>query len=332
MKFTTAGHVSIRTTCVSRMSADTVSVRFDVMDTGCGMSDREREECILPYVHCHERRGGGLGLGLTIVSKAVAAMGSKLSVNSIVGSGTHFSFDLLLKTHGPSDPLDQAASHQSTATTSLVKGRRRCSALSQKSHSLMTERTSALPSSDSEGTSADLMHEQRAEDECNHIITHPPHSLQRQLNSLSRLRGSDSGKNVMLVDDVELIREGASEVLSLMGHTVLHSADDGDTALEILKQSCDNIDVVFMDIQLLSVDGDITTFNYREWEREYRKHKPPLAIYACTGSVTTSDVRRYASCGFNGVVSKPVTPDAYAAILSGDPHKIAAVTIPMNSR
>ena len=76
--------------------ADDLEVR--VADTGAGIPDEE-----LPYVFerfyrvdkSRSRATGGVGLGLTIARRLVEAHGGRISVQSLEGQGTTFTFMLL---------------------------------------------------------------------------------------------------------------------------------------------------------------------------------------------------------------------------------------------
>ena len=71
-------------------------MRFSVKDTGPGLSPEE-----LPHVFERYWRGqpwprGGTGLGLFIARGLVQAMGGRISVASVEGEGSTFSFELPL--------------------------------------------------------------------------------------------------------------------------------------------------------------------------------------------------------------------------------------------
>lgn len=90
-------------------------------------------------------------------------------------------------------------------------------------------------------------------------------------------------------------------------------------ALEIMQESHDQIDVVFMDIQMPIMRGDDATRLMRKWEAKHlQPGKSPLKIYACTGGVTKTDIDLLSDCGFDGFVSKPMTPNTLETILTGN--------------
>jgi signal transduction histidine kinase/CheY-like chemotaxis protein len=71
------------------------TIRFQVEDTGLGMSYQELEKIFLPFeqVGNIKKQSEGTGLGLAISQKIVNMMGSSLKVKSQVGEGSIFWFD-----------------------------------------------------------------------------------------------------------------------------------------------------------------------------------------------------------------------------------------------
>ena len=85
LKFTDRGHVA-----VAAVPDGDDAVAFLVEDTGCGIPEEA-----LPYVFDMFRQvpgagGGGVGLGLHLVRRLVAALGGAVSATSRVGAGTCF--------------------------------------------------------------------------------------------------------------------------------------------------------------------------------------------------------------------------------------------------
>ncbi len=107
IKFTDQGSVAFRVQEVGReetVDPDTARptyhtiMRFEVVDTGVGMSADQMEKIFLPFeqVGDKQRRAEGTGLGLAISRRLVQAMGSELYVKSTLGEGSTFWFDLKL--------------------------------------------------------------------------------------------------------------------------------------------------------------------------------------------------------------------------------------------
>jgi signal transduction histidine kinase/CheY-like chemotaxis protein len=80
-------------------SAQTVCVRFAVADTGIGIPAAAVEEVFQPFHQVDSTRSrlrGGTGLGLAISQRIIQAMGGRIEVDSRIGVGSVFHFDLRL--------------------------------------------------------------------------------------------------------------------------------------------------------------------------------------------------------------------------------------------
>ena len=95
-KFTRQGFVELRASFDKAADADTGTLRFEVEDTGCGISAEDLERISSPYVQVEAKqaRHGGTGLGLTVCRKLAEAMGGKLSIASVPGKGSTFTVTL----------------------------------------------------------------------------------------------------------------------------------------------------------------------------------------------------------------------------------------------
>jgi CheY-like chemotaxis protein len=72
---------------------------FEVSDTGVGIPEHEREAVFSPFIQGDKPRidGEGTGLGLSIVKRLVEFLGGGVALQSTVGTGTTFSFDIPLQ-------------------------------------------------------------------------------------------------------------------------------------------------------------------------------------------------------------------------------------------
>jgi len=97
IKFTSKGEVALRVCFNQEQKSDYHTVRFEVSDTGIGISEQDQDHVFDRFVQVDNRSNReyqGTGLGLSICNLLVAAMGGKLSVESREGMGSRFHFSL----------------------------------------------------------------------------------------------------------------------------------------------------------------------------------------------------------------------------------------------
>ncbi|CAK0762942.1 two-component system, sensor histidine kinase [Gammaproteobacteria bacterium] len=97
LKFTERGQVSLRVTAQATPHSK-VRLVFRVADTGIGMHAETTGRLFQPFTQADgsiSRRFGGTGLGLAISRELLLLMGSDFTVESVVGQGSVFTFDLL---------------------------------------------------------------------------------------------------------------------------------------------------------------------------------------------------------------------------------------------
>jgi len=107
IKFTKEGSIEIRVVPV-REEAGSVTVRFEVIDTGVGIPPEVRDQVFDSFTQADEtttRRFGGTGLGTTIARQLVERLGGRIGFDSKVGKGTTFWFELTL---GKQPPMAKA--------------------------------------------------------------------------------------------------------------------------------------------------------------------------------------------------------------------------------
>ena len=91
-KFTQQGFVEVRASFERAPEGGTGTLRLEVEDTGCGISEQDLKRITSPYVQvdAKQARHGGTGIGLSICLKMAAAMGGALSIASTFGKGSTF--------------------------------------------------------------------------------------------------------------------------------------------------------------------------------------------------------------------------------------------------
>ncbi len=101
VKFTSTGEITIRTQLLYE-DEDTTKIEFSITDTGIGISQTKLAHIFDDFQQATSdtsRLYGGTGLGLAIVKQLVESQGGTISVNSLLGKGSTFSFTLhFLKT------------------------------------------------------------------------------------------------------------------------------------------------------------------------------------------------------------------------------------------
>ena len=83
----------------------TGALRFEVRDTGIGMSPAQLAQVFEPFTQGDStitRRYGGTGLGLSIVRRLVQLMGGEVEASSTPGEGTCLHFTVRLD-RGPTE-------------------------------------------------------------------------------------------------------------------------------------------------------------------------------------------------------------------------------------
>jgi PAS domain S-box-containing protein len=98
IKFTSAGAVVLRLKVVEH-DAETVLVEFAMKDSGIGIAPENQAHIFSGFSQAEAsttRRYGGTGLGLAISSRMVGLLGGTLAVDSVLGEGSTFHFQLRL--------------------------------------------------------------------------------------------------------------------------------------------------------------------------------------------------------------------------------------------
>ena len=122
-------------------------------------------------------------------------------------------------------------------------------------------------------------------------------------NYLEKLSKSDyTGKRILLVEDNELNREIAGEILQMTGAEV-ETAENGKIAVEKVEASPKgSYDLIFMDIQMPVMNGYEATAAIRSLPGE----KGKLPIVAMTANAFAEDVQLAKNTGMNGHIAKPL--------------------------
>ena len=135
------------------------------------------------------------------------------------------------------------------------------------------------------------------------------------LNVNAFRESSHQGKRALVVDDVEINRMIAVELLKNV-EIEADSADNGKAALDnLLAEEPGRYDIVFMDVQMPIMDGYEAAKAIRAAAKDGRPDLAEIPIVAMTANAFVEDVHRAVDAGMNAHVSKPIDLQELADVL-----------------
>jgi CheY-like chemotaxis protein len=281
-------------------------LRFDIEDTGIGMSNEAMTSLFNPFRQA-QRLAGGTGLGLYSLAKRMDAMHGLFGVGKRHDGkqGSLFWFSI------PYRP-DQTTVDLINAYNNLPPDRS-----STKIGSVIIQ--------------PHPHHRKRSS-----ILTIPLVSGAKNMTIISPILAFDpsvNSFNILLVDDSPSIIKMSSMMLRRQGHFIV-TAENGQTALERVKEQWKKhkkgFDIILMDLQMPVMDGLEATRRLRviekqesaEW-KQYAKENPQsdsicassnIYHHAVIGVSANSDVETTQDAleaGFDAFMPKPFTLDLF---------------------
>jgi PAS domain S-box-containing protein len=139
----------------------------------------------------------------------------------------------------------------------------------------------------------------------NAAVSKQPDSLERVLQSTNFDELNAQwlvGVRVLVVDDSDINLEVAQRILEKQG-AIVATCSDGVAALEHVRVHSRLLDVVLMDVQMPSLDGNETTRRIRD-----DLELTTLPIMALTAGALVGERQRALEAGMNDFISKPFDP------------------------
>lgn len=127
-----------------------------------------------------------------------------------------------------------------------------------------------------------------------------------------------TGHRLLLVEDNELNREIATELLELVNMSVDIAFNGKEAVDKFVNCKPGTYDVILMDVQMPILDGYGATKQIRDSKHPDGKNIP---IYAMTANAFVEDVSASISCGMNGHISKPIDTQILYTTLKNELEK-----------
>jgi PAS domain S-box-containing protein len=262
-------------------TGDVVYVRFKVQDTGCGLTQEEKQLLFQRFKQASPRthaQYGGSGLGLFISKRLAELHGGQIGVASEEGQGSLFGFFVQSR---------RAAAPPTPATTVGVPAYHHLAG----DPSLSTQVTPQRQDFASAGPAASLVATKAID----------PRSI-----------------DILIVEDNEINQKVLANQLKKVGCAV-HVANDGIEALAFLEKThfflagassvaggppVQPLSIILMDLEMPNMDGLTCVREIRRMEDEGRisRHVPVIAV---TANVRDEQVAAAKLAGMDDVVSKP---------------------------
>ena len=341
-------------------TADDVTVKFSVKDTGIGITEEQKEKIFEAFSQADvstSRKYGGTGLGLAISGKLASFMGGKLDIESKEGEGSTFFFSLTLK-KGEFAALTEKPNMRGFTVATVLPARNMQSLVARNLHSYISTTGANFVTYFEE----DLLHEQadRMPDllfidhrYCQRTgelesylklptktillttsdkkavieplvdmidkIVYKPVNLTKTFKALEVAYDKKDknllehhnepidntlfeGLHILVAEDNAINQKLILNVLNKLGLQVT-LANNGEEALH-LRQSNNNFDLIFMDVQMPVMGGEEATRAILAYEEKNRKHHIP--IVALTANALQGDKEKYMRAGMDDYLSKPL--------------------------
>jgi len=340
VKFTKAGHILFSINAEKYGSDGSYKLNVSVSDTGMGIRKKDMDALFDSFAQFDTRMNRGIvgtGLGLAITKDLVELMGGEVSVESVYGEGSKFSFYVIQRVENDKS-ISRLVADENRRAAVWKPNEIKANVLAEKLRKL--------------GAKTDIIHSPENISQYTHVffdaaniddiadidcpgtklyavarkytdktnVTQNMEFVDVPFTSIlaAKLLSNDNNEykvenkgyaepkfhvrdvRILVVDDIDINLIIAKETLSQY-NCITDMANSGEKALEMVKTI--DYDLIFMDHMMPELDGvDVTKIIRSMPERKYQK----LPIVALTANVV-GDVRdMFIESGMNDFLAKPL--------------------------
>ncbi|OYV36716.1 MAG: hypothetical protein B7Z80_14800 [Rhodospirillales bacterium 20-64-7] len=290
VKFTQQGriHITVRR---MRDEASHVRLAFAVADSGIGIRADALGHLFTEFTQVDSsisRRFGGSGLGLAITRRLVEMMDGSISVESTLGVGSIFRFDVRLQMVADDAPERSAMRPPDSGLAAAPAPAKPMAAEPTPAEPTLAEPVAAEPVTTSAAEPA--------------------------ATSAAEPAVNTGGWRILLAEDNATNRFVASRMIERLGHQ-LACVDDGHRAVEAVRDG--DYDLVLMDMMMPEMDGLAAT----RLIRSLPDGRAAIPIIGLTANAMQADQEACLAAGMDGFVTKPVRmqglADAIRLVMTG---------------
>ncbi|WP_241234650.1 tetratricopeptide repeat-containing hybrid sensor histidine kinase/response regulator [Nonlabens ponticola] len=282
IKFTKSGNIWIR---VNRLREDNNQclIQFEVEDNGKGISEEKQQDIFNNFTQegtSITREYGGTGLGLAIVKNLVGLMGSEVKLDSKVGRGSIFSFEVWLEL--PDSNKFYEENKQPSNKMSIEQLQQSTLELEHKAE---TKEAEDIVVNDPETIPAIEEPTQKNTAAGKDTIIKASPASPKDLIS----------KKILIVEDNKINQMITRKILEGKNF----ECDIANNGVEALGKARDNkYDLILMDIHMPAMDGKQATAEIRKFDRE-------IPIIALTAVTLDETEKEFYEIGFDDIIPKP---------------------------